>query len=220
MTEQKLAMLWDLDGTIIDTKEVHFSTWSYALEKHGFNLDRKVFDANFGRNNRTTVPLFLGFTPKSRLAKKIAEEKEVRFREIVVEEALLVPGVESWLKDAKEAQIPQVIASSASMENITTMISGFGLEQYFDLFLSGADLPAKPEPDVFLEAAKVVDHYPEQCLVIEDALPGVKAAKKAGMLCIAVATGHPSFELRLADLVVQDFTDPLSDALGELGFSL
>lgn len=219
MIEQNLAILWDLDGTIVDTKEVHFSTWSYALNKFGFNLDRKVFDANFGRNNRTILPLFLGFKPKSRLAKQLVEEKEARFREIVVEQASLVHGVESWLEEAKQAKIPQVIASSAPLDNITAMISGYNLLQYFELFLSGKDLPAKPEPDVFLEAAKVIDRYPEQCLVIEDSLAGVKAAKKAGMTCIAVTTSHTPFELRLADLVLQDFTQPLAAALDKLGLS-
>lgn len=216
MNDQNLAILWDMDGTIIDTTECHFTTWSYTLQKYGFELDRKVYDANFGRNNRTSLPLFLGFDPDPELFKLLLKEKEARFRQVAMDEASLVQGVESWLADAKEAYFLQAVASSASMENITTLMSRFNLLQYFDVFVSGDDLPAKPEPIVFLQAAKVLDQSPENCVVIEDSLSGVKAAKKARMKCIAVTTNHPKSELALADHIVEDFTQPLADVLKDM----
>lgn len=217
MTDQKLAILWDMDGTIIDSTACHYLTWKHALEKYGFELDRHVYEENFGRNNRALLPLLLGFTPKQDLFKKITSEKESLFRELAPQEASLVPGVKGWLAEAKNEHIPQAIASSASMKNISSLMSSFDLLSYFDFFLSGADLPAKPEPIVFLETAKVLDRTPEQCLVIEDSLPGISAAKRAGMTCIAVAITHPKHELTMADMVVEDFTKPLLDVLGVLG---
>lgn len=217
MTDQKLAILWDMDGTIIDSTACHYSTWKVALEKYGFEIDRHVYQENFGRNNRALLPLLLGFTPKQDLFNKITTEKEALFRELAPQEASLVPGVEDWLVEAKNAQIPQAVASSASMRNISSLMTSFDLLVYFDFFLSGADLPAKPAPIVFLEAAKVLDRTPEQCLVIEDSQAGISAAKRAGMTCIAVATTHPKHELAMADMVVDDFTKPLMDILGVLG---
>jgi beta-phosphoglucomutase-like phosphatase (HAD superfamily) len=85
------------------------------------------------------------------------------------------------------------------------------------VFISGADLPAKPEPDVFLQATHVLDQSIERFIVIEDSPPGVKAAKRARMMCIAVATNQPKSELMMADLVLEDFTRPLMDVLNFLG---
>jgi len=81
-------------------------------------------------------------------------------------------------------------------------------------------LPAKPKPDVFLQAARVLEQVPENCVVIEDSLAGVKAALKARMKCIAVTTTHPKSDLMLANFVVQDFSYPLMDVLNTLGFDL
>lgn len=217
MTETNLAILWDMDGTILDSKMCHFMSWRDTLKKHGFELNQDVYDENFGRNTRTILPLFLGFKPDKGVMKRIIQEKEARFREIAPKEARLVRGVETWLADAKKANITQAIASSAEMDNIREMMTSFNLLQYFDVFISGADLPAKPEPDVFLQATHVLDQSIERFIVIEDSPPGVKAAKRARMTCIAVATNQPKSELMMADLVLEDFTRPLMDVLNFLG---
>jgi beta-phosphoglucomutase len=132
----------------------------------------------------------------------------------------LIPGVVDWLSTAKARGISQAIASSGPLENIETMMSSFGLTEYFDRFVSGADLPAKPEPDVFLAAARELQRKPDECLVIEDSLPGVKAAVNAGMKCLAVTTTNPREMLTIADMAIDDFTQPLMGILGELGFSV
>jgi HAD superfamily hydrolase (TIGR01509 family) len=80
------------------------------------------------------------------------------------------------------------------------------LQGYFNTIVSGTNLPAKPEPDVFLKAAKDLGCLPADCLVIEDSLAGVRAAKTAGMHCVAVTTSHARGELNSADIVVDDFT--------------
>jgi len=120
------------------------------------------------------------------------------------------------MRSANQLGIKQAIASSSGMKNITTMLFAFGLLGYFDLLVSGANLPAKPEPDVFLEAAKLIELSPAECLVIEDSSAGVQAAKEAGMTCIAVLTSHTKSQLTAADLLVDDFRTPLLDAIGNL----
>jgi HAD superfamily hydrolase (TIGR01509 family) len=220
MSKPSLAILWDMDGTIIDTKASHFITWQTVLHRHGYDLDRDVYDANFGRNTRTILPLFLGFDPDEALLQTLLHEKETLFREVAPKKAALIPGVKTWLREARANHIPQAIASSGSLKNIRTMMESFDLIHYFDALVPGHDLPAKPEPDVFLLAAKALDTPPESCLVIEDAIAGLQAARKAGMHCIAVATSHAREKLAFADLVIDHFEHPLMTTLNQLGFEV
>lgn len=213
MSERYNALLWDLDGTIVDTKACHFFSWQKTLQKHGYSIDQAVFEENFGRKNTTLVPLFLGLDPGADLMGQIINEKETIFRRLAPKQAGLVPGVRSWLSTAEELNFTQVIASSAPIENIAIMLATFELENYFEIIISGTELPAKPEPEIFLKAAHAVGCHPKDCLVIEDSLAGIRAAKNAGMKCIAVTTTHPRVELTMADLVLDDFFRPLRDVL-------
>jgi beta-phosphoglucomutase-like phosphatase (HAD superfamily) len=116
--------------------------------------------------------------------------------------------------------IKQAIASSAPMENIIAMLKTFNLSDYFDLLVSGAEIPAKPEPDVFLRTAEGLGFLGKKCLVIEDSTAGVKAAKRAGMVCIAVVTSHLESQLRSADLIIDDFSLPLIEAIRKINDSV
>lgn len=219
MDLSKVVILWDLDGTIIDSTECHYKTWVAALGKHGATLTREVFDAHYGRNNKAALPIYLGFDPDPALAEEIITEKEELFRKLFAKEAKLVPGVVSWMEGGERAGLRQAIASSSSIKNITTMLSAYNLIRYFDLLVSGANLPAKPNPAVFLAAAEQLDRPPEDCIVIEDSAAGVEAAKRAGMACIAVVTSHTKSQLQAADLVLDDFFVPFLETLNGLGLN-
>lgn len=217
MSLSEMAILWDLDGTIIDSTECHYKTWVAALGKHDYTLTRELFNAHYGRNTKAVLPIYLGFKPDPSMAQEIREEKEILFRQLVTEEANLVPGVRSWLEGAKNAGVRQAIASSSSLKNITTMLSAYNLVSFFDFLVSGANLPAKPNPAVFLATAEQLNQSPENCLVIEDSAAGVQAAKQAGMTCIAVTTSHSKSQLKHADLVLDNFNSSFLEALSGLG---
>ena len=213
MNNSDLAFLWDMDGTIIDTGESHYTSWKIILEKHGVELERHVFFENFGQNNQACTPVYLGYQPTPELLNEISEEKEALFREVALRQATLVRGVRDWLQAINNAGMVQVIASSAPMDNITELINKFNLQLFFNDIVSGYELPAKPAPDVFLQAASILDRSPDSCCVIEDSIVGVGAAKNAGMTCIAVATSqHPS-KLSMADIIIDDFSVPIQDVL-------
>ena len=213
MQNQQLALLWDMDGTIIDSKECHYHSWKTVFTKHGYPFSRAAYEENFGRNNQTALRNYLGFEPNKALAQNILKEKEMIFRDRLVEESQLVSGVRDWLNAAKGHQFTQVIASSAPMENITSVLEAFNLQVYFEALISGEALPAKPEPDVFLKASREIGYPTERCLVIEDSIPGVLAAKNAKMACIAVSTSGNAQALTAADLVIEDFGFPFEHAL-------
>jgi len=209
----KPTFLWDLDGTIFDTKACHYKTWQFALNQYGLNLEQEIFNAYFGRNNHASLPYYLGYEPEPDFEKEIVEIKESYFREIAAEEVDFVPGALSWLKEVKERNFSQALASSAPLANIQTLFREFNLYPYFDAIISGEHLPAKPHPDIFLKAAHDLGELPQNCWVVEDSLHGIEAGKKAGMICLAVSTTHPFSELSDADLVLQDFTKPLVEVL-------
>jgi len=213
LNPKKPAILWDMDGTIFDSRVCHYQSWKYALNQLGFDFTREDFDTSFGRNNRASISVLLGFDPEPELFEEIVRTKEAYFRKTAPQETSLVPGVINWLMEARAFHLPQVVASSAPMENIQSLLISFDLHKYFDRIVSGEHLPAKPKPDVFLTAAQALGRPPETCWVIEDSQPGVEAAKNAGMICIAVSTNLTSTELASADLVVKDFTKPLESVL-------
>lgn len=217
MEHKEISILWDMDGTIFDTWSCHFSTWRDTLKRYGYELDREIFEANFGRNTSAILPIFLGFEPDNELAQRIIDEKEALFRQVASQQTALIPSVLNWLKRAKALKIPQAVASSASLENINTMISSFDLSPYFIAVIAGDNLPAKPNPTIFLKAAEALQQPPHRCLVIEDSVAGVQAANNAGMRCIAVTTTFPRSALSVADLVLPGFGMSLETAFKEIG---
>ena len=216
MNYHHLAILWDMDGTLLDTKVCHYISWRDVLRKHGYDLTEALFDEHFGRNNASILPIYLGFEPAPQMANEMISEKEMMFREIAPSKTQLFPGVEFWLKTARSLGVRQAIASSGSLENIQVMANASGISSYFAELISGADLPAKPEPDIFLIAAKAIETAPDHCLVVEDSVPGIHAAKRAGMKCVALSSTNPPSKLGQADVIVDDFTSPLQDVLNRL----
>ncbi len=204
----KYGVLWDMDGVLVDTGELHFQTWSQALPEYGLQISRELFESTFGMNNAGVLEALLGRTPEPELVAEIGEHKEQLFREAVRGSVQPVPGVRPWIEQLAAEGVRQAIASSAPPANIDVLVDELGLRPYFDAIVSGASLPAKPAPTVFFEAAQRIDVPPERCVVVEDAVAGVEGARRAGMKCIAVTTTNPAKALQNADIVV--------DRLGEL----
>lgn len=205
------GVIWDLDGVLVDTGEFHFQSWSETLARHGIPYGPEAFRATFGRNNAGTLAFLLGYEPAPEMVAQISEEKERLFRDLARGRAQPLPGVLDWLERLRAEGIRQAIASSAPPENIEVLMDELGLRPYFAAIVSGADLPAKPHPDVFLQAARLIGAEPVHCIVIEDSVAGVEAAERAGMHCIAVTTTNPAEALSRASLVVETL-DKLPEA--------
>lgn len=207
------AVLWDMDGVLVDTGEFHFQSWAAVLPDYGLQFSHESFRDTFGTNNRGILSLLFGEKLTPELLAEIGERKESWFRDAVLGHARPLPGVLDWLHRLKEAGFRQGVASSAPPANINTLVDELGVRYYFDVLVSGADLPGKPEPAVFLRVARLLNARPERCVVVEDAMAGVEAAKRAGMKCIAVTTTNSAPALAAADIVVERL-----DALDEDAF--
>ena len=197
------AVLWDMDGVIADTALPHYRSWQFAFHKQGIRFSDDEFQRVFGQRNDLIVRKVMGKDFSQELIDVISEDKEVFFRDEVVKELHLFPGVLELLKLLKENGIASAVGSSAPLENVEVILKGLKIESYFQAVVYGLEVKeGKPNPEVFLTAARKVGAEPINCIVIEDAVAGVTAAKKAGMACIAVTNTHPAEALKTADWVV------------------
>ncbi len=201
------AVIWDLDGVIIDSAEAHRQAWQRLAQEEGIQLSDADFWATFGKRNDDIIPVIWGPQPLERV-QALANRKEAYFRELIRKTAAPLPGSIELLRGLHEAGFLQALASSAPIENIQLISEVLGLRQYLTALVSGETVArGKPAPDIFLKAAKELGIDPGQCLVIEDAVAGVQAAHAAGMRRIAVAGNRDIPGLREAELMVKSLTE-------------
>jgi len=197
------AVIWDMDGVIADTAPYHFKAWQGVFRKQGIDFTEADFRRNFGQRNDTIIRKTLGKdTPPSEI-EAIATEKEENFRQSVKNSVKPLPGAVKLLKSLREYGFSVALASSAPIANIQLVTRELDIENCFQVVISGREVTeGKPSPQGFLLAAERLGVKPQNCVVIEDAIAGVSAAKRAGMHCLAVTNTNPEISLAEADLVV------------------
>ena len=198
------TILWDMDGVLVETSEAHYRSWLTAAKHFNFPFNRELFLKYYGMNNAGTLRGVLGEDAPSELITEIGIYKEICFREDMKDKIELLPGVAAWLERFHELGYKQAVASSGPLENIEFSVDATGIRSYFAALISCSAGPGKPDPWVFQEAARQLNVLPESCLVIEDTPNGIKAARNAGMHCLAVTTSNPASALQEADLVVEN----------------
>jgi beta-phosphoglucomutase family hydrolase len=211
-TFQIKAVIWDMDGVIADTIPLHFKVWHDVFQELGVHFTQGDYKRVFGMRTPEVLRNILGENVAQ--IQTIAWNKEARFRQILKQDAKLLPGVKKLLELSKMEGFKQALASSAPRENIFLLISELEIAHYFDCVVSEEDVHyGKPNPEVFLTAAQRLGVEPQNCLVIEDAVAGVKAAKSARMKCIAVAGMFTKKSLEEADLVIDSLEAVDKEAL-------
>jgi HAD superfamily hydrolase (TIGR01509 family) len=198
------GILWDMDGVLVDSGDLHYAAWIEILSDYDIDFPRRQFDTTFGMNNMALITMLLGREPEPALYATINKRKEARLLALAEGRVQPMVGVIDWLARLQKAGYRQAIASSAPLTNIDTLVDAMGIRDYFDALVSGIDMPGKPEPDVFLTAADQLGLPAARCVVVEDAIPGVEGAKRAGMKCIAVTTTNSAAALAKADIVVDN----------------
>ncbi|MCJ7624612.1 MAG: beta-phosphoglucomutase family hydrolase [Anaerolineaceae bacterium] len=210
------AAIWDMDGVLVDTGEFHFSAWKRTFDDLGQEFTRDMFRATFGMNNRGILITLINQPLDEAQISKISDGKEIRFRTAIKSQLELLPGVKVWLERFRAAGVKQALASSAPQKNIDTVIDELALDGYFQVVVSGAMMAGKPDPAVFLEAARLLGLAPTRCVVFEDAIAGVEAARRARMKCIAVTTTNPPDLLNDANVVIDHFEELIAKEIWDL----
>ncbi|HET7698188.1 MAG TPA: HAD family phosphatase [Vicinamibacterales bacterium] len=208
------AVLWDLDGTLVDSEEYHWLSWRDTLQLEGIALTYDRFLASFGQRNDRILGAWLGPDADPARVQRIGDAKEAEYRRLAEVHGLQpLPGAREWLAALRAAGWKQAIASSAPGANVEVMLRVLGLTGYLDAIVAAEDVAiGKPDPQVFLKAAAKVGIPPGRCIVVEDAAAGVEAARRAGMKSIGVAKNGPL----AADVVVMSLADLEADAFDKL----
>ncbi|HEX4568619.1 MAG TPA: HAD family phosphatase [Vicinamibacterales bacterium] len=213
MTDSK-AVLWDLDGTLVNSEEYHWQSWRDALAPEGLSITYDQFLSSFGMKNDPIMRLWLGagYTPERSV--RIAEAKEADYRRLAQLHGLTpLPGAREWVARLKVAGWRQAIATSAPRANAEVMLAALGMTALFDAIVVAEDVShGKPDPEPFLVAAERVGVPPARAIVVEDAVAGIEGARRAGMKSVGVNARQPLG----ADVNVTSLMDLTPDAFDRL----
>ena len=194
------GIIFDFNGTLYWDSKLHYDAWrefSKKLRGTAFT-DEEMRDKMFGHTNEDIIEYAIGKKPTPEMVEKYAKEKESLYREECLKDRAsfkLAPGAIKFLDFLKENNIPRTIATMSEWDNVEFYIREFQLANWFDLdkiVYSNGKIPGKPAPDIFEIAAKKINLAPKDCIVVEDAIAGINAAKSAGIgKIIAIASLEP-----------------------------
>lgn len=213
------AVLFDMDGVLVDTYHAHYKSWLAIAEPAGLTFTEAEFAPTFGRTSREIIAYFWGdgrYTDEEIAA--LDEKKEAAFRRIIETDFPAMPGAHSLLRRLHDAGFALAVGSSGPPENVALVLEKLGVGELFGAVVTGMDVSrGKPDPQVFLIAAERLRMPPERCAVIEDAPAGIAAARAAGMASIGLtSTGRTAESLSAAQLVVGSLEQLSPELLREL----
>ncbi len=200
------AIIFDMDGTLVATTEADFMAWQRIFSEAGRTLSFDDYFPLLGKKSHDVVYHELRLTGDQ--AENALTRKMKYFEEIVADKGIaMMPHAEALLRELRSLGIPLALATSSRKLKMELVLEEVGLLDYFNVLVSGEDVSnGKPAPDIFLLTAKKLGVDPHHCVVFEDAVSGVMAAKAAGMKCIAVTNTHQAEDLTIADMVISDFS--------------
>ena len=209
------AVLWDMDGTLIDSEELHWVSWRDTLATEGIAISRGQFLASFGQRNDSIISRWLGTAATPDRVAEISNAKEELYRHLIRRDGISpLPGVAHWVHQLHNQGWLQAVASAAPRANIDAVLEALSATHVFQGIVSAEDVRrGKPDPEVYLTAACRVDVPPDSCIVVEDAFAGVEGARRAGMKSIGVSQNGKYLP---ADVVVQSLDLLDADAFERL----
>jgi beta-phosphoglucomutase len=213
------AVIFDMDGVLVDTYNAHFRSWLTMAESEGLSFTEAEFAPAFGRTSREIIAMFWGRDHyNDREIAALDERKEAAFRRIIEVDFPAMPGARELLHELHEAGFALALGSSGPPENIDLILEKLGTRSLFQAVVTGMDVSrGKPDPQVFLIAAARLRIPPVRCAVIEDAPAGVAAALAADMISIGLtSTGRTAESLATADLIVGSLGELSAGILHEL----
>jgi beta-phosphoglucomutase family hydrolase len=211
------AVLFDLDGVLVDSTALHFRAFRALGEEVGVPVTDAMLQSTFGKHNRDIMPMLMGRVLSDEESAHLAHRKEALYRQFAAEGLPAIPGAHALLAALALENVPMAVGSSGPRENVELGLRVLGMDRYFRCVVTGDDTPrAKPHPEIFLLAARGLGVAPEDCVVVEDAPSGITAGRAAHMKVLAVTTSRPAAELREAHRVVESLTDVTVEMLRAL----
>lgn len=213
VVKNSMGVIFDLDGVLVDTSKFHKQAWFDLAEREGFDISDEFFNSTFGMQNYQILASLSGRQLPAEEINRMSEWKEIRYRDLVADYKLeLMKGVKPLLDELKSKGFLLAIGTSTPRANLAIMLEHTGINDYFDAYITGEDVKlGKPAPQTFLKAAEKLSLSPTSCVVVEDAVQGVEAAKAARMPVVAVTTTRERADLKKADLIVDALTEVNAD---------
>jgi beta-phosphoglucomutase len=198
-----------MDGTMIDNTPYHFKSWQYIFKK--YNLGELTKESYYkdisGVPIIDTMRKLFGSEYDEAGLKQLVNEKEAYYRKIYEPFLSPINGLENFLTELKNASIKMAIASSATVGDIDFILNKIPVRDDFEVIIDGSRVSkGKPNPQIFLKAAHDLGASPQDCVVFEDSLAGIKAANAAGMKVVGITTGHTAAQLQPSAMVIDDYT--------------
>ncbi len=220
MIQPVLAILFDLDGLMVDSEPHSLASWQAVMARRGVTLEPSVLDGILGQRLIETARLFVERYNLSDAPEQLSREKESYQIAHLNGQVKPMPGLSVLLDDVERRGVRTAVASSGARVYVQAVLDEIRLAHQFETLVTAEDVTrGKPAPDVFLLAARAVDVPPELCLVLEDAPSGIQAAKAAGMRCVAIPHHYTrGLDLSGADWILSSLVD-VRTILGEIGTS-
>jgi beta-phosphoglucomutase len=204
------GVIFDMDGVLVDSGAAHLRAWQQLGREIGLPFSEELFRRTFGQRNASIIPQWLGQVTPQRLA-ELEARKESLYRQFVRQGSVRVfSRIPELLIDLRKLGAKLAVASSGPRENVALLIRVIGAGSVIDAAVASEDVrQGKPHPEAFLTAAQRLGVAPGHCAVVEDSVHGIEAAKRAGMLAVAVLTSTAQEQLTAvgADLVLNEVGD-------------
>ncbi|MBC8112311.1 MAG: HAD family phosphatase [Verrucomicrobia bacterium] len=207
-----------MDGVIADTNPFHAIAWKQFLEKYQiFPSETDFQDFMYGKSNEFILKHFINPAFTEAAIEQLAFDKESLFRDIYLPHVQPVAGLVAWLEILNANHIITGVATSAPIENMDFILDKLNLRQHMQSLLSGNDVRKhKPDPEIYLKSAENLQVLPENCVVFEDSVSGVSAARNAGMKVVGVLTTYTPEQLPPCHAYISDYQGLTIDFLEKL----
>ncbi len=208
-TNKKFALIFDMDGVIVDNFEYHREAWHEFTKKYALGFSKQdLKDKAFGRTNDELMPFFFGRDLSKQEIDELSGEKERLYREIYTHHIKPVNGLRNLLQEMQQYEVPLAVATSAPRENADFVVDKVQIRSFFDVIMDASHVTkGKPDPEIYLKTAQKLNFPPEKCIVMEDSLAGIESAQRAGMKVVAVLTTQPAERVKHADYQIKDFSE-------------
>lgn len=208
----KKALLFDLNGTMIDDMQYHIRAWHRIINELGFDISlERTKEECYGKNDELLERIFPGRFSAEEI-KRMSFEKEAAYQNEYKPHLALLPGLADFLQMSKAGNIPMAIGSAAIMYNIDFVLDGLAIRSYFDAIISADHVvKSKPDPETYLACAALLGVNPQDCIVFEDSTKGVLSALNANMKAVAITSlHHPEEFTEFPNVLmcIEDYTDP------------
>lgn len=210
------AVIFDMDGVIIDSNPVHFKAWINVIKPFGINLVLDDFKDLIGKHSTVVAKHIKEKYGLSPSVLDLVKMKKAKYIELLPIEVELRSNSVDFI-DAVRQKYSTAVATSEDAKTTKLVMNKFELNDRFDTIFTSDDInKPKPYPEIYLKTAKALGVEPNECIVVEDTVPGVESAKRAGMKCIAITGSYNKDKLYEADLIIDAFSEINAETISKL----